>query len=803
MRPSVTEKLLGHLLVLAWAIFLVIPPLRASALVPAAEFHGTPLPLSNWIAIGPFKSGSDQEALDQNYLSARGIKGDGASAGVDLASLLDGRDMTHIKPITKANLLNFFYIYNLKKEVGQPLRTFYVETKVLCAAECTGYLLVGSDGILKIWINGKPVSTVNERRGFGAEEYTRSIPVSLERGENRLLIKVARVIASCGLVAELIPTEESLIDTLLIKNGSFLKNLVIGTGQPLAFELRGGPQHYEFELDVTDAVGRSFGACTVTELAPNWQSRQKLAGGLYYANVAFNGKRRREGFLVGKIDDIAAPLIAQAEIIRTSDESGINFRTLTRRMAILLDPKNRKPNDREWQRKVVYTVDELSTALRQHEAGENPWLNRPGLHLRGFRSQIDGQERHYRLFVPESYRPDRPLPLAIMVATTMSASRPFLESSFVAHQMEAERFSQIAEACGIGILWPGYPAEPYGNLEEYTHFDEVMAAVGRDYTIDHERLYLMGTCRAGMIATMMVERWPGRFAALGMLDPIMNRIQNRQHDQPSFLGFDAYRKWLQEKAPLNHLKRLANLPMYVVFDGENPEHGTIDGAIDLVSKAESIGFSPKFAELPTSLDHMTGWGDLINWIAVQRRPNWSNVLSEDEAARERAVGPVARAFAERFVMVEATGGSDADREACGRISRSFQEAWLRTLYGSCRVTTDSALTAEEERSSNLVLIGNAETNKAWARLAEKLPVRLKADSIAIDGRIYQGKDLSIQGVVVHPEYPGRRIVFIGSANPETAVFGTQELALDGWFDYAIWRNVGGKAELTAAERSAP
>jgi hypothetical protein len=169
----------------------------------------------------------------------------------------------------------------------------------------------------------------------------------------------------------------------------------------------------------------------------------------------------------------------------------------------------------------------------------------------------------------------------------------------------------------------------------------------------------------------------------------------------------------------------------------------------------------------------------------------------------RRLGPINHALADRFVVVEATNGTDADREACRRISRSFQEAWRKSQYGDCRVMADSALTVEEERSSNLVLIGNAETNKAWGQLAAKLPAHLKSDSIAIDGRTFQGKDLAIQGVVVHPDYPERRIVFIGSANPATAVFGTQELAIDGWFDYAIWRNVGGKAELIAAERYAP
>jgi hypothetical protein len=241
--------------------------------------------------------------------------------------------------------------------------------------------------------------------------------------------------------------------------------------------------------------------------------------------------------------------------------------------------------------------------------------------------------------------------------------------------------------------------------------------------------------------------------------------------------------------------------MWIIHDGVDPGHGPLAHSVDLVEQARANGWTPRFDRvLAPSFVRTTVWEQQLAWLAQQVKKTSGHPAPPVANA---SVGPVCRAFAERFVVVEATGGSDTDREACRRTSLSFQDAWRRTQFGDCRVMSDVALTAEEARDSNLVLIGNADTNKAWGRLAAKLPAHLKADSIDIAGHTFQGKDLAIQGVVVHPDYPDRRIVFIGSANLETAVFGTQELAIDGWFDYAIWQNVGGKAELIAAERYAP
>src|SRR5207245_1749275 len=94
-----------------------------------------------------------------------------------------------------------------------------------------------------------------------------------------------------------------------------------------------------------------------------------------------------------------------------------------------------------------------------------------------------------------------PIPLVIIPATVISASRPFLESPFVADQAGAEWISRDAEKLGVGVLWAGYRVRPYGNPIDLAHLDEVTGAAARDYHFDSARFTLWGTSSAGLVCS--------------------------------------------------------------------------------------------------------------------------------------------------------------------------------------------------------------------------------------------------------------------------------------------------------------
>jgi len=88
--------------------------------------------------------------------------------------------------------------------------------------------------------------------------------------------------------------------------------------------------------------------------------------------------------------------------------------------------------------------------------------------------------------------------------------------------------------------------------------------------------------------------------------------------------------------------------------------------------------------------------------------------------RPGAEGPIAEAVAGRHLYVYGTGGADiAARAADWSVPTSHVSLKLP-------VKADSAVTAADLATSDLVLFGNAETNSVIARLAAKLPFALHA-----------------------------------------------------------------------------
>ncbi len=279
----------------------------------------------------------------------------------------------------------------------------------------------------------------------------------------------------------------------------------------------------------------------------------------------------------------------------------------------------------------------------------------------------------------------------------------------------------------------------------------------------------------------------------------MSLTKNRYDDDGSFNAWPAYQAWLKKTNPVEPLTGIAHLPISIIHDGQDTDHGPLSHSVDFVEQARAMGQRPRF-EHPRNQNPPPRRVDVfkqqVTWLAQQRRAETEPLSFSADTMQ----GPLSRVFARRFVLVEATGGTENEQAANRKLSVAFQEAWRRTNYGPCRVVKDRELPTDEEQHSHLVLLGNAETNSVWKRLAPALPITAEPSRIVIDGRTFTGESLAFQAWFPHPTITGKKVVLIGAARAEDAVFGTLELSLDGWFDYAIWKKELGLPVLMAAER---
>ncbi len=168
-------------------------------------------------------------------------------------------------------------------------------------------------------------------------------------------------------------------------------------------------------------------------------------------------------------------------------------------------------------------------------------------------------------------------------------------------------------------------------------------------------------------------------------------------------------------------------------------------------------------------------------------------------------GPFKRAFDRRFVMVYGERDGEAMRRA-----RYDAQAWWYRANGDAAVVSDAEFAAGDFAGRNVILYGNATTNRAFAGvLPPECPIRVEQGSLRAGERRFAGSGLgclfvhprageaeALVGVVGHTGSSGARLGYnllffvSGVGYPDYALFGEQILAagdegvlMAGWFDH--------------------
>ncbi len=101
-------------------------------------------------------------------------------------------------------------------------------------------------------------------------------------------------------------------------------------------------------------------------------------------------------------------------------------------------------------------------------------------------------------------------------------------------------------------------------------------------------------------------------------------------------------------------------------------------------------------------------------------------------------GPIDDAFLDSFIFVRPTG--KAANEAVGswvaaEMNRAITQ-WRAIFRGAAQIKNDDEITAADIANSNLILWGDATSNKIFAKLADQLPIQWTADKIQVGAQSY-------------------------------------------------------------------
>ncbi len=231
----------------------------------------------------------------------------------------------------------------------------------------------------------------------------------------------------------------------------------------------------------------------------------------------------------------------------------------------------------------------LERLVADIEHARDPYASLRGPIRRGYRSEIDGALQGYSVYVPASYRADRPFPLVVALhglAGTAHRMLPVLFGLYDEHEdrEHADRHPPPLPDIGAILVAPfGYGDAGYrgpGEADVMAVLDEVRRA----YRTDATRTYITGLSMGGIGAAAIPLHHPGVFAAAAPLCGYHSYFV--RHDTEGVR--QPWELFLMEaRSNASWAENGLHLPLYVV-------HGTLDRPIEnsrvLVDRYATLGY---------------------------------------------------------------------------------------------------------------------------------------------------------------------------------------------------------------------
>jgi hypothetical protein len=166
----------------------------------------------------------------------------------------------------------------------------------------------------------------------------------------------------------------------------------------------------------------------------------------------------------------------------------------------------------------------------------------------------------------------------------------------------------------------------------------------------------------------------------------------------------------------------------------------------------------------------------------------SKVNAKDLSKHHGLQGPIDDAFLDSFLCVKPTG--EARDMAVHKLALSrleiFRENWDKFLRGDLPIKDDRDITDADIANNNLILFGDASSNKLIAKLLPKTPIRWEAGKIQIAGHTFTGENQLLVAIYPNPLNPSRYIVLnSGHTFGDKEFRGTNALLFPRLGDWAV------------------
>lgn len=137
------------------------------------------------------------------------------------------------------------------------------------------------------------------------------------------------------------------------------------------------------------------------------------------------------------------------------------------------------------------------------------------------------------------------------------------------------------------------------------------------------------------------------------------------------------------------------------------------------------------------------------------------------AKRAGLEGPLPAIVATPFMIVVGTVSHDARMNTfIASQAAELQAMWQQWQHQPVRMVKDVELTPQQQREYSLILIGGAEANSVTRQLAPKLPFKVTANSVTVDGRTWQTRDSVLEMLYPSPVAADRYVLVAAATSAD-------------------------------------
>lgn len=418
--------------------------------------------------------------------------------------------------------------------------------------------LAGHHGYLKIWLNGKLIMDQINDDNISKNRYTST--GHLKKGNNYIRVRLSKNVDSH--ITWAFHLDISSYD-YVIKHGfgsnffSISEHYLINEGDSLSLRIK-YPAFIPAKRPARVQIINTHSNIVLDKVIPpgyRWTiALNKFKADAYKCRLITDADTLEQCFVYGDCKRVFSSFLGQTKQSGLSGSWQININTLVSRFQYLNDFASRNKHDEWIDRKISAIVFELGTVLGNLSAKREPFTDIPGLHVRGFRSVIDQAVDNYMLYMPKDYRPEKKVPLVVMMPY-VTKQEPFLESWHVADITRIELIARLSDRYGFGVLWPSARIYRDYNLNPIvsTSTFEALNAIKKDYSIDENRLFLYGDCSGALQALLLANRFPSDFAAIGVEGPELSYLKSKNYPT----------EWVNSNNIIQTAENYKNIPILI------------------------------------------------------------------------------------------------------------------------------------------------------------------------------------------------------------------------------------------------